>query len=143
GAVRRCGIGGLVRRLFETPGGPGKSAANAVPRELSMERAVFVYTTFPSVVEAERAGRVLVERRLCACVNILPGMVSLYWWQGAIERGEEAVMIIKTRASLAEAVRGAVKEMHSYTTPAILVIPLESVDPDYHAWIVHETEGTK
>ena len=108
-----------------------------------MERAVFVYTTYPSVVEAEHAGRVLVERRLCACVNILPGMVSLYWWQGAIERGEEAVMIIKTRASLAEAVRVAVKEMHSYTTPAILVVPLESVDPDYHAWIVHETEGTK
>ena len=60
-----------------------------------MERAVFVYTTYPSVVEAERAGRVLVERRLCACVNILPGMISLYWWQGAIERGDEVVMIIK------------------------------------------------
>ena len=103
------------------------------------QRAVFVYTTYPSVVEAERAGRTLVERRLCACVNILPGMVSLYWWQGAIERGEEAVMIIKTRAALAEAVREAVKEMHSYTTPAILVLPIETVDPDYHAWIVGET----
>ena len=79
-----------------------------------MERAVLVYTTYPSLVEAEQAGRTLVERRLCACVNILPGMVSLYWWQGAIERGEEVVMIIKTRASLAEEVRAAVKEMHSY-----------------------------
>ena len=69
-----------------------------------MERAVFVYTTYPSVVEAERAGRALVERRLCACVNILPGMISHYWWQGAIERGEEVVMIIKTRTSLAERV---------------------------------------
>jgi periplasmic divalent cation tolerance protein len=106
-----------------------------------MERAVFVYTTYPSIVEAEQAGRALVERRLCACVNILPGMVSLYWWQSAVERGDEAVMIIKTRASLAEAVRGAVKEMHSYTTPAILVIALESVDPDYHAWIVAETQN--
>jgi periplasmic divalent cation tolerance protein len=106
-----------------------------------MERAVFVYTTYPSVVEAERAGRVLVERRIAACVNILPGMVSLYWWQGAIERGDEVVMIIKTRASLAEMVRAAVKEMHSYTTPAILVIPLESVDRDYHAWIEAETTG--
>jgi periplasmic divalent cation tolerance protein len=105
-----------------------------------MERAVFVYTTYPSIVEAERAGRSLVERRLCACVNILPGMVSLYRWECAIERGDEVVMIIKTRASLAEAVRAAVKEMHSYTAPAILVIPIESVDPDYHAWIVKETE---
>src|ERR1700691_2625350 len=111
--------------------------------ERGMERAVFVYTTYPSVVEAERAGRTLVERRLCACVNILPGMVSLYWWQGAIERGEEVVMIIKTRAALADAVRAAVKEMHSYTTPAILVLPIETVDPDYQAWIVAETEQGK
>ena len=106
-----------------------------------MERAVFVYTTYPSVVEAEAAGRALVERRLAACVNILPGMVSLYWWQGNIDRGDEVVMIIKTRASLAEPVRAAVKEMHSYTTPAILVLPIESVDPAYHAWIVNETNG--
>jgi periplasmic divalent cation tolerance protein len=106
-----------------------------------MERAVFVYTTYPSVVEAERAGRALVERRLCACVNILPGMVSYYWWQGAVERGDEVVMLIKTRAGLAENVRAAVKDMHPYTTPAILVLPIESVDPDYHAWIVKEAQG--
>jgi periplasmic divalent cation tolerance protein len=104
-----------------------------------MERAVFVYTTYPSLVEAERAGWSLVERRLCACVNILPAMVSYYRWQGAVERGDEVVMIIKTRAALAEAVRVAVKEMHSYTTPAVLVIPVESVDPDYQAWILRET----
>ena len=104
------------------------------------ERAVFVYTTHPSVVEAERIGRELLERRLCACVNILPGMVSLYWWQGAIERGEEAVMIVKTRAALAEPVRAAVRQLHSYTTPAILVLPIESIDPDYENWLLMETE---
>ena len=107
------------------------------------QRAVFVYTTYPSVVEAEQAGRALVERRLCACVNILPAMVSLYWWQGAIERGEEVVMIIKTRASLSEPVRAAVKQMHSYTTPAILVLPIDIVDPDYHAWLMAETAAAK
>jgi periplasmic divalent cation tolerance protein len=104
-----------------------------------MERAVFVYTTYSSLVEAERAGRSLVERRLCACVNILPAMVSYYWWQGKVERGDEVVMIIKTRATLAEPVRLAVKEMHSYTTAAVLVIPVDSVDPDYQAWIMRET----
>jgi periplasmic divalent cation tolerance protein len=108
--------------------------------ELPMDRAILVYTTYPSLVEAERAGRLLVERRLCACVNILPGMVSYYWWQGAIERGEEVVMIIKTRASLAERVRAAVKEMHSYTTPALLVIPPESVDQSYLEWLLAETQ---
>lgn len=106
-----------------------------------MERAVFVYTTYPTIVEAERAGQSLVERRLCACVNIIPGMISFYWWQGKVDRGDEAVMIIKTRAGLADAVRAAVKAMHSYATPAILVLPIESVDPDYHAWLVAEAQG--
>jgi periplasmic divalent cation tolerance protein len=73
-------------------------------------------------------------------VNILPGMVSHYWWQGAVERGEEVVMIIKTRGSLAEHVGTAVKEMHSYTTPAILVIPIESVDKGYLDWLMAETD---
>ena len=106
-----------------------------------MERAVLVYTTWPSIVEAERAGRAIVERRLAACVNILPGMISHYWWEGKIERAEEAVMIVKTRAALADAVRQAVKELHTYQTPAIMVLLVESVDADYHAWIVKETGG--
>ena len=106
-----------------------------------MDRAVFVYTTYPSIVEAEQAGRAIVERRLAACANILPGMISHYWWQGAIERAEEAVMIIKTRASLAEQVGAAVKEMHSYATPAILVLPIESVDRRYLDWLMAETQA--
>ncbi len=105
-----------------------------------MERAVFVYTTFPSVVEAETAGNALVGARRAACVNILPGMISVYRWQGAVERAQEAVMIIKTRASLAEAVRARVKATHPYDTPAIVVLPVESVDQRYFAWIIAETE---
>jgi len=104
-----------------------------------MERAVLVYTTWPSIVEAEAAGRKIVEKRLGSCVNILPGMISHYWWEGKIDRAEEAVMLVKTRASLAGRVMAAVKELHSYTTPALMVLPLENVDPDYHAWIVKET----
>jgi periplasmic divalent cation tolerance protein len=105
-----------------------------------MERALLIYTTYPSIVEAERAGRAIVEQRLAACVNILPGMVSHYWWQGAVERGEEVVMIIKTRASLADRVCAAVKQSHSYTTPAIVVLPVERVDRDYFDWLMAETE---
>ena len=104
-----------------------------------MERAVFVYTTFPSVVEAEETGRNLLERGVAACVNIFPGMISHYRWQGAIERAEEVAMIVKTRASLAETVRAAVKDEHPYSTPAILVLPIESVEQDYFAWLLAET----
>jgi periplasmic divalent cation tolerance protein len=110
-------------------------------RDPTMERAVLVYTTWPSIVEAERAGRAIVEKRLAACVNILPGMISHYWWEGKIERGEEVVMIVKTRARLAEAVRKAVKELHTYTTAAIMVLPVESVDADYYRWILDEAKG--
>ena len=106
-----------------------------------MERAVLVYTTWPSIVEAEAAGRTIVERRLASCVNILPGMVSHYWWEGKIERAEEVVMLVKTRAALAEPVRAAVKELHTYTTPAVMVLAVESLDPDYHRWIVQETSS--
>jgi periplasmic divalent cation tolerance protein len=104
-----------------------------------MDRAVMLYTTFPSLVEAEKAGKALVEDRLAACINILPGMISHYRWQGAVERAEEAVMLIKTRASLAERVRAAVKASHPYDTPAILVLPIESVDETYLAWILDST----
>jgi periplasmic divalent cation tolerance protein len=106
-----------------------------------MERAIFVYTTYPSIVEADETGRALVAQRLAACVNILPGMISHYRWQGALERGEEAVMLIKTRASLAEAVLAEVKARHPYETPAILVLPIESVEQTYLAWVMAETEG--
>src|ERR1700758_383188 len=124
---------------FQTSG----SAAQEIIMDNNNERVVFVYTTHPSVVEAERIGRELLERRLCACVNILPGMVSLYRWQGAVERGEGGGMIIKTRAALAEPVRAAVRQLHSYTTPAILVLPIESVDQNYGEWLLTETQESR
>jgi hypothetical protein len=93
----------VTANRFQTSGG----AAREIEMDENNERVVFVYTTHPSVVEAERIGRELLQRRLCACVNILPGMVSLYWWQGAIERGEEAVMIIPRRACGSGSRRGA------------------------------------
>jgi periplasmic divalent cation tolerance protein len=105
-----------------------------------MERAVLVYTTYPSLVEAETAGRAAVEQRLAACVNILPGMVSHYWWQGKVERGQEVVMILKTRASLADRLRKALKAGHPYAVPAIMVLPVESVEDTYLRWMMNETD---
>jgi periplasmic divalent cation tolerance protein len=84
---------------------------------------------------------VIVERRLAACANIMPGMISHYRWEGKVERAEEVVAIFKTRASLADDVRQAVRDNHSHEVPAIAVIALESVDRDYFGWILNATKG--
>jgi periplasmic divalent cation tolerance protein len=105
-----------------------------------MERAVLVYTTFPSLVEAEAVGKVIVERRLAASVNTIPGAISHYWWKGRVERAEEVVAIFKTRASLAAEVSDAILEQHSYTTPAIIVLPLESVERSTLGWLLDATQ---
>ncbi len=106
-----------------------------------MERPVLVYTTYPSLVEAERAGRLLVEKGLAACVNILPGMRSIYRWQGEIEQADEVVMIVKTRETQKDAVAAEVKRGHSYDTPAILFLPTDGGTADYLQWIVSESSG--
>ena len=104
-----------------------------------MQETVLVYTTWPSAAEAETAGRAMVEARLCACVNILPGMISIYAWEGAVERSEEAVMILKTRRDLSASLMEAVRAAHPYATPAIIELPATAIDPRYGAWIAAET----
>jgi periplasmic divalent cation tolerance protein len=103
------------------------------------DEPVLVYTTYPSLVEAEKAGRSLAETGLCACVNILPGMRSIYRWKGAVEQADEVVMILKTRSSLAERVSAAVKAGHSNEIPAILVLPVSGGNQSFIDWILAET----
>lgn len=96
---------------------------------------VLIYTTAASLVEAERLGAMLVEGRLAACVNVLPGMRSIYRWKGEVERADEAVLIVKTRRGLVEEARRAFRAAHSYQTPAFLVIEVPEGDADYLAWL--------
>ena len=105
------------------------------------DKAVLVYTTFPTPEAAEEVGAALVEAGLAACVNILPGMTSIYVWQGARQRDAEAVMIVKTRRALADRVMEDIRARHSYETPALVVIPVEGGSADYLAWIAAQTSG--
>lgn len=100
---------------------------------------VFAYVTASSPEEARRIGRVLVEERLAACVNILPGMISIYRWQGAVETAEETVLIAKTRAELFEALSARVKALHSYEVPCVVELRLGRGNPDYLGWLEAET----
>lgn len=103
---------------------------------------VLIYATFPSVAEAERIGGELVERRLAACVNILPGMVSIYRWEGRLNRDQEAAMIIKTRASLIDQAIAEAKAMHPYSNPAFVVVPAVGGSAAFLDWIRQETAAT-
>ena len=104
-----------------------------------MERALLVYTTFPNAETALQVGETLVREKLAACVNVLPGMRSVYAWKGAVERAEEAVAIVKTRTGLRERIGAALKDRHPYETPILLFIEPEGADPDTLAWLLGET----
>ena len=100
----------------------------------------FVYITCASETEAENIGTVLVERRLAACVNILPGMRSLYWWQGKVESGRETVLIAKTRSDLVIELTEAVKAVHGYEVPCVVALPITGGNRDFLDWIDNETK---
>ena len=100
-----------------------------------------VYSTFPSVASAEAAARKLVKARLAACGNILPAMISVYEWQGAVERADEVVLLLKTSAEKAAALMEALQHDHPYEVPAILLLPVEEAVPVFAAWVAAQTEG--
>ncbi len=96
---------------------------------------VAVYVLFGSDEEARRIGRLMVERRLAACVNILGACHSLYRWQGVVEEAPEVAAIFKTRAAVAEAIATAIRAAHSYDVPAISVLPVIATQQDYATWV--------
>jgi len=97
--------------------------------------AVVALSTVGSREDAERIARALVERRLAACVNVVPGLVSIYRWKGSVERDEERLLVIKTRVDAVEALREALVAMHPYEVPELVVLPVEAGHAPYLAWI--------
>ncbi|NCC51794.1 MAG: divalent-cation tolerance protein CutA [Spartobacteria bacterium] len=100
---------------------------------------ILIYSTMPDMTEAERIGRVLVEERLVACVNLLGPMHSLYWWDGAVQSGRETVLIAKTRAPNRDAVIKRIVDLHGYECPAVVALPILDGHPAFLDWIAEET----
>ena len=94
-----------------------------------------VLTTAGSDDEASRIAAALVERRLAACVNVVPGVVSHYRWKGKICRDEERLLLIKTSARLFPEVKHAIRELHSYELPEAVMLRIADGDPEYLAWL--------
>ena len=100
----------------------------------------FVYMTAGSPEAAARIGKALVEARLAACVNLIEGMRSIYWWEGEVQEARETVLIAKTRDTLVEALTEKVRALHDYDCPCVVALPIEGGNRAFLDWIDAETE---
>jgi periplasmic divalent cation tolerance protein len=102
-----------------------------------------VLTTTSSEEEARRIARHLVDRRLAACVNIVPQVASIYRWQGKVEEAQEWLLVVKTTAVAFERVREAIAELHSYELPECICLTIEDGSPNYLQWIAESVLAKK
>lgn len=101
--------------------------------------AVVIFITASSIDEARKIGNTLMEERLIACVNIIPQVESIFYWQEKVCNEKEALMIIKTRKSLINDIIKKVKSIHSYSVPEIIALPIISGSEDYLKWVLDVT----
>ena len=100
-----------------------------------MSERVVALSTVATASDAERIARALVERGLAACVNVVPGVVSIYRWQGAVHKEQELLLVIKTRAEALEALRTALVSLHPYEVPELVAWPIAAGHEPYLRWI--------
>lgn len=96
---------------------------------------MLIYVTAPDQTVAEGIGRSLVEEGLAACANVLPGMRSVYRWQGAVESADEAVLLVKTTPAAVQRAMERIASLHPYQTPCAVALPISAGLPGYLAWL--------
>ena len=97
------------------------------------------FVTCSNVREAKRLADTLVKERLAACVNIVPGVTSVYSWQGKIRQDREALLIIKSKTALSRRLTARVRKLHSYDCPEVVTLRIASGNPDYLRWVREST----
>ena len=100
-----------------------------------MSAHVIVLSTVATAEDAARIAHALVERRLAACVNVVPGVRSIYRWKSGVEDDEERLLVIKTRRDRFDALREALVALHPYEVPEAIVVPIEAGHVPYLAWL--------
>ena len=106
-----------------------------------MTEALVVLITAPSSEEGEAIARALVEEKLAACVNVIPGMTSFYRWRGELQREGEVLLVVKSRRGLFDRLAARVRELHSYQVPEIIALPVIVGDEDYLRWLSETTQA--
>lgn len=102
------------------------------------EEALLVYVSCPADA-AERIATALVERRVAACVNVLPGVRSIYRWKNQVQRDDEVLLLIKTAATRFEALKAAVLAEHPYELPEVIAVKLDACHPPYLDWVLENS----
>jgi periplasmic divalent cation tolerance protein len=105
-----------------------------------MADEIVILITASSPDEAASIARMLVEEHLAACVNIVPGVRSFFFWEGQTQDASETLMICKSRMPLVDSIIERVKSLHSYTVPEIVALPIVAGLPDYLAWVNDSTK---
>lgn len=98
-----------------------------------------LYITVGNIDEARRIARALVEERIAACANIVANMESIYWWEGKLTEDREIIVMAKTRTALVEQAIARVRELHSYTVPCVVALPIVGGNRGFLDWIDAET----
>ena len=104
-----------------------------------MSEALEVHVTMPNADTARSIGRTLVEERLAACVNVVPGVVSIYGWKGTLHEDEEVLCLIKTSPQRFEKLRARVVELHPYDVPEVMAFAVDDGSRDYLDWVRSST----
>jgi periplasmic divalent cation tolerance protein len=107
----------------------------APPQESRVTEALIVFTAFANEADAARVARVLVEERLVACANLLPGARSIYRWQDAVRDEAEVVVLMKTRKQDWTALLSRLHDLHPYQTPECIAVRIAAGAPRYMAWL--------
>jgi periplasmic divalent cation tolerance protein len=97
--------------------------------------SLVVLCTLPDREQATRLARALVEERLAACANLVPGLTSVYRWQGAIQQDEEVLLLVKTTQAVYTRLEQRIRALHPYELPEIIAVPIQTGQADYLKWI--------
>jgi len=105
------------------------------------DEVLLVLSTFPDAATAQRIGRQLVEEKCAACVNTLPAVESIYWWEGNVEEARETLALFKTTADRFAALQSRLRQLHPYEVPEIIAIRIDRGLPEYLSWLTKSCAG--
>jgi len=99
-----------------------------------------ILSTTSTLEEAQKIGKILIEKKLAACINIVPKIISIYEWEGEIQNEAEALIIVKTSKEKAEETKNAILKIHSYTMPEIIFLEPTGGSEDYKNWVLNQVK---